>query len=60
MAAVLRRGEPMDKSQVALPTSRPTVWDSLTLLTTPDTAKHVADVSPAHTVASLDVKPSLI
>ena len=56
---MLRRGELTDKSQVALPTARPTVCDSLALLTTPDTAKHVADVSPAHTVDSLEVEPSL-
>jgi hypothetical protein len=59
IVAVLRSGGPTDKSQVALPTARPTVWDSLALRIIAATARHVAEVSPAQSVDSLDVEPSL-
>jgi hypothetical protein len=49
----------MDNSHVALAEPRPTVWVSLALLTEPDTAKHVVEVSPAQAVAPLEVEPSL-
>jgi hypothetical protein len=59
IVAVLTSGGPTDKNQVALPTARPTVCDSLALLMTAATARHVAEVSPAQSVDSLDVEPSL-
>ena len=56
-ATALRSVEATERAPLTLPTPRPTVSDSLTLLARPDPARHTTDVSAAHDVDSLEDGP---